>query len=190
MPANISLYTVNSIIFLDNDGKRLLAKYYKPPHGEADPDSLAGQDKKQATFEANLFQKTQKVNGDIILFENQIVVYKEYSDVIIYLTGGLNENEALLYTTLQGLIGALDIVLKSSIDKKSIQENYDMVSLAVDETADDGIILETDPAVIASRVTKAPTDDVNIKIDLSEKGLFNAFQFAKSKVSERLQQGF
>ncbi|GME84596.1 unnamed protein product [Ambrosiozyma monospora] len=68
-----------------------------------------------------------------------------------------------------------------------------MVILAIDETIDDGIILETDPGVIASRVTKPPTEDVAIKIDLEkglEKGLFSAFNFAKKNISERLQQGF
>lgn len=182
-----SLYTVNSILVLDNHGKRVFAKYYHPPHESLDSSSLAGDVKQQLAFESCLFQKTHKVNGDIVLFENQTVVYKEYSDIVIYLTGSLEENESLLYTTFQGLAGALEVVLKSSIDRKSIQENYDLVSLAVDETVDDGIVLETEPAVIASRVTDKPTDEAPIKLDLSEKGFMNAFNFARSKVSERLQ---
>lgn len=69
-------------------------------------------------------------------------------------------------------------------------ENYDLVSLAIDEIVDDGIILETDPVVVASRVSKPPTQDiVNVKeIDLSEQGLLNAWDFGKRKLAERLRQ--
>lgn len=69
-------------------------------------------------------------------------------------------------------------------------ENYDLVSLAIDEIVDDGIILETDPVVVASRVSKPPAQDiVNVKeIDLSEQGLLNAWDFGKRKLAERLRQ--
>ena len=55
---------------------------------------------------------------------------------------------------------------------------------------DDGIILETDPVVVASRVSKPPAQDiVNVKeIDLSEQGLLNAWDFGKRKLAERLRQ--
>lgn len=64
------------------------------------------------------------------------------------------------------------------------------MSLAVDEIVDDGIILETDPVVVASRVSKPPAQDiVNVKeIDLSEQGLLNAWDFGKRKLAERLRQ--
>ncbi|ODV95586.1 hypothetical protein PACTADRAFT_50286 [Pachysolen tannophilus NRRL Y-2460] len=192
MSSQVSLYSINSTLILDNEGKRIYAKYFKPPHGVLEDNSkLYNNDKNQKTFEKNLFAKTYKVGGDIILFENQVVVYKQYSDIIIYMIGGLEENESLLSTTLSGLTAALEIVLQNNIDQKSVQENYDLVALAIDETVDDGIILEYDPAVIASRVTNAPSQDIpSLKtIDLSEKGLLNAFQFARSKINEKLQQG-
>lgn len=70
-------------------------------------------------------------------------------------------------------------------------ENYDLVCLAMDEIVDDGIILETDPVVVASRVSRPPTQDItSVKgIDLSEQGLLNAWEFGKAKLSERLRQG-
>ena len=80
---------------------------------------------------------------------------------------------------------------RNSVDKRTIIENYDLVSLCVDEIIDDGIILETDPMVIASRVSKAPAQDVpNVKgIDLSEQGLLNAWNFGKAQLAERIRQG-
>ncbi len=80
---------------------------------------------------------------------------------------------------------------RNSTDKRTIIENYDLVSLAIDEIVDDGIILETDPVIVASRVSRPPVQDVTSMqgIDLSEQGLLNAWQFGKRQLSERLRQG-
>ncbi|ODQ82710.1 hypothetical protein BABINDRAFT_159235 [Babjeviella inositovora NRRL Y-12698] len=191
MSLNTSLYTVKAVVILDNEAKRLYAKYFKPPHSAEDATASPFQTlKSQQSFETALFKKTHKINSDIILFDNHIVLYKEFADVVIYLVGDLNENEVLLMSCFSGLVEAFNILLKNALDKKSITENYDMVVLAIDETIDDGIILETDSAVIASRVTGPPSADaINLaKIDLSEKGLFSAFNFARAKIGERLQQ--
>lgn len=62
---------------------------------------------------------------------------------------------------------------RNSTDKRTIIENYDLVSLAIDEIVDDGIILETDPISIASRVSKPPSAELGSqKLDLSEQGLY------------------
>jgi hypothetical protein len=65
------------------------------------------------------------------------------------------------------------------------------VSLAIDEIVDDGIILETDPVIVASRVSKPPQQDVpNLQnIELSEKGLSNLWDFGKRTLAERMRQG-
>lgn len=77
------------------------------------------------------------------------------------------------------------------MDKRTILEHFDVVSLAVDEVVDDGVILETDPATIAARVTKQPMEDApSVKnIDLSEQGLLNAWEFGKRQLADRLRQG-
>jgi hypothetical protein len=80
---------------------------------------------------------------------------------------------------------------RNAVDKRTIAEHYDMVSLALEEMVDDGVILETDPQLILQRVTKLPQNDIpNIKdIDLSEKGLLNAWEFGKKHLAEKLRQG-
>jgi hypothetical protein len=62
--------------------------------------------------------------------------------------------------------------------------------LAVDELVDDGIILETDPVVVASRVSRPPAQDMtSMKMnDLSEQSLMNAFDFMKKKAVEKLRE--
>lgn len=80
---------------------------------------------------------------------------------------------------------------RNSVDKRTLIENYDLASLAIDEIIDDGIILETDPVVVASRVSKPPAQDTpNMQsVDLSEEGLLKLYQFGKAKLGERLRQG-
>lgn len=81
---------------------------------------------------------------------------------------------------------------RQSVDKRTIIENYDLVSLAIDEIVDDGIILETDPTIIVQRVSKAPAQDtVDLRrIDpFSEQGVNNLAQFGKAKLTDWLRQG-
>jgi hypothetical protein len=77
------------------------------------------------------------------------------------------------------------------VDKRTVIENYDLVSLAIDEIVDDGIVLETDPVIVATRVSRPPAQDMaSVKgIDLSEQGLLNVWEFGKAKLGERLRQG-
>jgi hypothetical protein len=193
MPAELSLYSVNAVLILDSEGKRLFAKYYSPPYttpGEVS-DQLASSVKDQKSFEKGLFSKTNKQNADVIIYDSKAVLYKQIVDISIYVVGSMDENEAMLYQLVVGLRDAIELLLKHSVDKRTLLENYDVVSLAVDEAIDSGIILEVDPVIISSRVSRAPVNEPSINnLDLSEQGLKNVYQFAKGKLSERLRQQF
>jgi hypothetical protein len=136
---------------------------------------------------------------------------------MMYVVGSVDENEILLYNVILALRDSLHLLFKfvpspfppsflraqsqdtidanmgkrQSVDKRTIIENYDLLSLAIDEIVDDGVILETDPTIIVQRVSKAPTQDqVNLKgIDLSEQGMNNLAQFGKAKLGDWLRQG-
>ncbi|KAI5948830.1 RET3 [Candida theae] len=212
MSLNVSLYTVSALLILDNEGNRLYAKYYTPPTSDNDihnnnnnnnnssnlktaKPSTSAKSTSQLKFEKSLFSKINKVHQDILLYDNNLIVYKQINDTSIILVAPINENECLMYSTLTNLVESITILLNNTVDKATIVENYDLVVLAIDETIDDGgIILEYDPATIVSRVTNAPVSSgaagVDLKnIDLSEKGLFNALSFAGKKLAERVQQG-
>lgn len=119
------------------------------------------------------------------------VLYKSESDVMLYLVGSVEENEVLLYNAILALRDSLHLLFKASVDKRTIIESYDLVSLAVDEIVDDGIILETDPTIIVQRVSKAPTADVDLRrIDpFSEQGVNHLAQLGKNKLTDWLRQG-
>ncbi|EDO17500.1 hypothetical protein Kpol_1058p37 [Vanderwaltozyma polyspora DSM 70294] len=188
--SSLSLYCVEALLILDGTGDRVYAKYYQPPHSNSyvQNASLIKNVKKQKEFEKRLFGKIHKHDTEILIFEDHIVLYKEYMDIILCLVGSIDENEVILQQGFTAFRDSLDLILDSGIDKKNIQDHFDMVLLAIDETIDNGIILETDPATIASRVTKPPTNEPQLHLDL-DKGLMGAWGFAKSKLQERLQQG-
>lgn len=186
MSLNISLYTVSAVLLLGNEGKRLYAKYYRPQ----DPSQAYKTAQQQAAFEQAIYSKINKLHQDVILYDNHLVTYKQTNDVILVIVGAINENESMLYSLTNNINEALTILLDNSLDKATVLEKYDMVCLCLDETIDDGVILEIDPAIIVSRVTNPPSAMASdMHIDISEKGLFNALSFASKKLSERLQQG-
>ncbi|KAJ1914829.1 Golgi-to-ER vesicle coat component [Mycoemilia scoparia] len=158
---NPSLYSVHAVILLDNDGKRIFPKYYT----RKDFPPLFSSTKEQEKFEKGLFVKTKKTHAEILMYEGQVVCYKSIGDVYFYLIGRSDENELILSTALNAFIEATSILLNDVIDKRNILDKLDMVMLALDETIDDGIILETSAPVIAERVSRRPTK--NVDMDLS-----------------------
>ncbi|KAF5026224.1 hypothetical protein F66182_1691 [Fusarium sp. NRRL 66182] len=196
MAPGMSLFSIQAILVLStDDGSRIFAKYFQPPHSAPNAPSSSSANpysdvKSQKAFEKGLIEKTAKQTGDIILYDNRIVLYKMESDVMMYVVGSLDENEILLYNTILALRDSLHLLFKQSVDKRTIVENYDLVSLAIDEIVDDGIILETDPTIIVQRVSRAPTQDLPVgRIDLSEQGVNNLAQLGKSKLADWLRQG-
>ncbi|KAF2200841.1 snare-like protein [Delitschia confertaspora ATCC 74209] len=197
MSRPLSLFSVSAILILAiDDGSRILTKYYSNPHppsgNQTDyPGQIAYKTvKDQKAFEKGLLEKTAKQTTDIILYDQKVIVFKMESDVMLYVVGGPEENEVLLYSVVLALRDSLNILLKNSVDKRTVIENYDLVALAVDELVDDGIILETDPVVVASRVSRPPAQDMTSmkNIDLSEEGLLNAWNFGKKKLAEKLRE--
>ncbi|KAM7205485.1 Longin-like domain containing protein [Naviculisporaceae sp. PSN 640] len=199
MAPGMSLYSVQAILILSaDDGSRIFAKYYDQGiGGQASgaattpanpyPDKAA-----QLRFEKGLLAKTAKQSGDILLFDGKVVLYKFESDVGIFVVGGPEENEILLYNVILAIRDSFHLLFKQSVDRRTIVENFDLVSLAIDEIVDSGIVMETDPSIILHRCSRAPTQDtVNLRgIDpFSEQGVNNLAQLGRTKLADWLRQG-
>jgi len=183
---NLSLYTVTAFIIIDSDGHRVLAKYYHPkghPNGESKKLTTL---KEQRAFEKGLWQKTKKAGGDIILFDGHLAVYKHSLDLIVYLLGDPSENELMLHSALVAFSDAVHLLLRNQVEKRGVLENLDLVLLCLDETIDDGIIVETDSTTIASRVSRPKADTTEIVIN--EQTLLSAYQTVKERVTSRIGQ--
>eukprot|EP00126_Sphaerothecum_destruens_P007373 Sdes_comp19821_c0_seq2m11979 len=100
---NSFLYTVKCILVLDNDGNRLLAKYY---------DSTFPTLKEQKIFEKNIFAKTHRANAEIALLEGFTVVYRSNVDLFFYVVGNHEENELMLVSVLNSFYDAVGILLR------------------------------------------------------------------------------
>ncbi|KAJ1853481.1 Golgi-to-ER vesicle coat component [Coemansia sp. RSA 2703] len=175
---NLSLYTVRAVIVLDGEGNRLIAKYYTRGPGEQCYKTL----KEQKKFESELFAKTKKTNSQVLLYDGQTVLFTTSSDVYVYLVGDPEENEVMLLAALQGFYEAVSQLVKYDISKRKILDNLDMVVLALDETIDDGIILETDGNVIASNVSKRGVDTIDVSLsNINEQTIIDAYKQAKER---------
>jgi hypothetical protein len=112
---------VNAILILSSDGDnaRILAKYYSPPHIPANShanDYPGAQPyttvKEQKAFEKGLLEKTAKSTSDVILYDNRVIVFKPEADIMLYVVGGADENEIMLYNVVLALRDSLNILLK------------------------------------------------------------------------------
>lgn len=68
--------------------------------------------KSQKAFESGLLAKTAKQTADIILYDNRIVLYKTESDVMIYVVGGVDENEIMLYNVILSIRDTLHLLFR------------------------------------------------------------------------------
>jgi hypothetical protein len=170
----MSLYTVKSILVLDSEGKRIAAKYYSNDFPTT---------KEQLAFETGLFAKTNRVNAEILFWNNVITVYRGAADVMFYVVGGNDENELILLSVLTAYFDTIAKLLKNQVDKRTMLENLDYVLLALDELVDGGVILEADSAVIANRVAMKGADS---DIPLSEQTISQALQTAKEQITRSL----
>ncbi|KAI9315005.1 clathrin adaptor complex small chain-domain-containing protein [Dichotomocladium elegans] len=172
---NLSLYSVKAVLLLDAEGNRVLTKYYGSEYSNL---------KEQKAFEKGLFDKTKRAQGEVILYDNQVVLYRSNIDIFFYVVGSIEENELILLSMLNAFYDAVSTLLRFQVEKRSILDNLDLVVLCLDETVDGGIILETDANAIANRVSKPRLDVVDIP--LSEQTLMQAYKTAKDRFASQL----
>ncbi|XP_017884752.1 coatomer subunit zeta-1 isoform X1 [Ceratina calcarata] len=146
-----TLYTVKGMAILDNDGNRILAKYYDK--------NLFPTPKDQKMFEKNLFSKTHRANAEIIMLDGLTCIYKSNVDLFFYVMGLSHENELILMSVLNCLYDSVSQILRKNVEKRAVLDSLDIVMLAMDEICDGGIILDADASSVVQRVALR-TDDI------------------------------
>ncbi|CAI2338417.1 unnamed protein product [Caenorhabditis sp. 36 PRJEB53466] len=148
-----SLYSVKGIVILDQDGNRILAKYYDH--------TTFGTVKEQKAFEKSLFSKTSRnTASDILLLDGVTCLYRSNVDLYFYVLGSTRENELFLDATLTCLYDAVSTVLRKNVEKKALIDAMETVMLIVDEICDEGVIMETDAQAVVQR-TALKSDEVS-----------------------------
>nr|XP_051681562.1 coatomer subunit zeta-2 isoform X3 [Oryctolagus cuniculus] len=149
-PREPSLYTIKAVFILDNDGHRLLAKYY---------DDTFPSVKEQVVFEKNVFNKTSRTESEIAFLGGMTIVYKSSVDLFLYVVGSSQENELMLMAVLTCLFESLSHMLRKNVEKRWLLENLDGAFLVLDEIVDGGVILESDPQQVVQKVNFRQADD-------------------------------
>lgn len=142
MAPSMSLHSVIAVLILSTDtspeSSRLFAKYYDAPHTSAtqtNPPQPYSTLKEQKAFEKGLLEKTAKQTSDVILYDNKVVVFKMESDVMIYVVGGQEENEILLYNVVLALRDTLSILLKYAQRSIILRPQADLISPGIRPTS-------------------------------------------------------
>lgn len=164
-----TMYTVKGIVILNNDGKRVLAKYYDP--------NVLSTVKEQKAFEKDLFNKTHRANAEVIMLNGLICTYRSNVDLFFYVIGSSQENELIILSVLQCLFNSISQILRKNVEERALHQNLDIVMLTIDEICDGGIIMEADPSVVVQRVALRTED-----IPLGEQTVGQVFQSAKEQL--------
>ncbi|XP_076942029.1 coatomer subunit zeta-2-like [Bidens hawaiensis] len=171
---------VKNVLLLDSEGRRVAVKYYTDEW----PTNSA-----KLAFERSISSKTQKTNArteaEVVLFDDNVVVYKFIQDLHFFVTGGDCENELALATVLQGFSDAVTLLLRllGNVDHREALENLDTIFLCLDEIVDAGMILETDGNMIAGNVATHNLDD---GAPLSEQTISQALATAREHLTRSL----
>ena len=107
---------VNSLIVLDGDGERLLAKYYD------------GRPKvEQTKLEQFLHKKTKSVaarsDTEVLLIDNEVVVFRAGQECKFFLSSSNEENELILTAVLDAIFDTVSQLLRSQVDKRTMLDN-------------------------------------------------------------------
>ena len=172
------LNVIKAILVLDNDGKRLIAKYYDDGSGQQQLSDV----KSQKEFEKALFTRTYKTNSEIIMLENLTCVFRSNVDLHFYVIGSTNENEIILLTVLNCVFETLNQLLRRNLEKKFLLDYMDYVMLALDEICDSGILMEFDPSSVMQRVCMRGGGADNEAVPLGEQTLYDVFKIAKDQI--------
>lgn len=167
-----SLYTIKGVAILDNDGERIISRYY---------DETFPTVKEQREFEKKLFQKTSRQNAEIIMLDGLTIVYRSSVDLYFYVMGSQYENELILVSVLNAFFDAVSTMLRKNVEKRFLMEHLDAVLLAIDELVDGGVLLEADTANIVQRV--AIKSDADIPI--TEQSVAQVLRKAKTELNKQ-----
>jgi len=150
---------VRGVVVLDNEGKRIIAKYYNSARTQLETNTS------QKAFERQLFLKSNKQSGtghssrtinsyenDIMNVENYVAVFRCYSDMSVFILGTQDDNELILAQVLDCCHECFDRIFNKQIERKSLINKMSGVILVIDELIDQGIVMNTDSKIILARV--------------------------------------
>eukprot|EP00921_Rhytidocystis_pertsovi_P009548 GHVQ01015397.1.p1 GENE.GHVQ01015397.1~~GHVQ01015397.1.p1 ORF type:complete len:185 (+),score=42.49 GHVQ01015397.1:87-641(+) len=149
----------------------------------------------QTKLEQQLAMKANRLVGstevEIVMVDKFMSLIRSVNDVAIYVIGDMDENELMLLEVITAVYQCLSTITSGQIGKRQILEQLDSVFLMLDEVVDSGVILETDAAVITSRLNmldgQTSSSGQGNEVTTSETTAFNQ---ALSQARDNLMRNF
>ena len=190
---------VRGVILLDNEGQRIIAKYYNCKA------TFLETTQNQKSFEKQLFVKSSKQSAsggtkntnsyenDIMTVDNYVAIFRTYSDMTIFIVGLADDNELILGLVLDCVHECFDRIFKGQIERRSLINNMSGVILVIDELFDHGIIMHLDSNTILSRIKTGKTSSSGAlasgtgQSEQSSSSLFSSvFSSARSQLAKTM----
>ena len=142
-----------------------------------------------------IFDKTARTNAkseaEIIILDGLVTVYRNTADVWLYVVGTQMENELILVNVLSALHESLGTLLRGTVDKRLLLDNFDTLLITIDEMIDQGMILETEAPAIVNRVGMKAADATEpaaggAAATFSESNLNSMFASAREQIARSL----
>ena len=118
---------VNSLVILDSDGARVIAKYYD---GKKQTD--------QEKFEKDLHKKSKAAaiqgarDSEVLIVDHELIAFRVGIDCRIFISGSVDENDLILVGVLDCLFDSIQALVKN-MDAGTLLDCMELVLLAIDE---------------------------------------------------------
>jgi coatomer subunit zeta len=75
-----------------------------------------------------------KYTAEVILLDQEVIVFKSGSDCKFYVSGSNDENELVLLSVLEAVYDSVYSLMKGQVDKRTMLDNLELILLTIDET--------------------------------------------------------
>lgn len=139
---DIDRFRVSSILMFSMSGTKIITRYYD----KAIPEP------KRAQFENEIFQRgIEDQLAEVMQHDEFIAIYHVVHGVFIFVVATLQTNELFLLDILTSIQSVINIVFKDKVSADILIKQIDLLYLILDETLEQGFLMESDPHIIAAR---------------------------------------
>lgn len=162
------LHHIQGIVIMTTGGSLIFSKYYTgactPPASQKLAPREVQRDLNTALFLE--YSKPQEPPPIALIVKNHLVVCRAENGVVFFVIGDENENMVFLTQVVKLLLESvrkiLDVNVEDPLDVRKIEDKYELILLAIDETIDNGLLVENSCTEVAKAVEEVNISSVDI----------------------------
>ncbi|TBT99901.1 hypothetical protein CWI39_1853p0010 [Hamiltosporidium magnivora] len=132
----LSVYDVQSITVLDEDGNIIIERNYSRTQCDVN----------------TIYKKIISEKSVITIIEDMLVIYKIVNNIIIFICLDSEKNDIFAEKLLDVFYNSLNYIISGSVNKESIVSKYDLVLVLLNNFIDEGMVIETETDVLTSKI--------------------------------------